>query len=163
MSPHQSGFEPSDNAVRNSQVSVDELHRWAARSAREFTDRLAVADAGRNITAWTDQLHRARTASEFQAVAEAVVGDGRSGLGALHQFLETAAEWCERHQEPGIADHYRVYARRLASLGEHLMDLGDDHLLDAYRRAHRPSQSPRPAPAVAPSPPGTTPLRRPTR
>ncbi|RSO06967.1 hypothetical protein DMH18_26340 [Streptomyces sp. WAC 06783] len=157
MPPHQSVFGPSDNAVRNNQVSVDELHRWAERSAREFTDHLAVADAGRSITAWTDQLHRARTAAEFQAVAEAVVGDGNSGLGALHQFLETAAEWCERHQEPGIADHYRVYARRLASLGEHLTDLGEDHLLDAYRRAHRPPQPPRPAP------PGATPLRRPTR
>ncbi len=137
VSSHQADFELCDNEVHNNQTSTDEVRRWAERNAREFTDHFAVADVGQSITACTDQLQRARSTAEFQAIAEAVVGDGRSGLGALSQFLQTAADWCERHHEPGIADHYRVYARRLASLGDNLTDLGEDHLLIAYRRAQR--------------------------
>ncbi|OKH99029.1 hypothetical protein A6A06_25895 [Streptomyces sp. CB02923] len=56
MPPHQYDFEPYDNAVRNNQISADELHRWAERSAREFTDRLAVADAGNGPKADPDLI-----------------------------------------------------------------------------------------------------------
>jgi hypothetical protein len=91
------------NAHRGNRPTTDDLHRWAAYDAKEFTDALTIEDAGQSIIAWTDQLYRVRTTAEFQAVAIAVLGDGHSRLGELHQFLETAAEWCERNQEPGIA------------------------------------------------------------
>ncbi|MDT0382322.1 hypothetical protein RM572_26540 [Streptomyces sp. DSM 42041] len=96
---------------------------------------------------WTLQLERARTAAEFQAIAEAVLGDGRSALGALHQFLECAAEWCDKH-EPDLAARYRSGASELAQLGAQLADLGEDHLARTYAPTPqaRPGQVPPPPP-----------------
>ncbi|WP_258528065.1 hypothetical protein [Streptomyces sp. NBRC 110611] len=99
------------SAYRTNRPTADDLHRWAAYNAKQFTDALTIEDAGQSITAWTHQLYRVRTTAEFQAVAQAVLGDGHSGLGELHQFLETAAEWCERNQEPDIAAPTRRSSR----------------------------------------------------
>lgn len=170
MSLSHPDFEPDDNlgrsteqinAYRGNRPTTDDLHRWAAHDAKHFTDALTIEDAGQSITAWTHQLYRARTTAEFQAVATAVLGDGHSSLGELHQFLETAAEWCERHQEQGIAQRYRQHAEELSELGDQLSYLTDDHLANTYRRTSlsaptRPGSS---GPAVAPTPPAA-PSRR---
>lgn len=92
-------------------------------------------------------MDRARTAAEFQAIAEAVLGDGRSALGALHQFLECAAEWCDKH-EPDLAARYRSGASDFAQLGTQLADLGEDHLARTYAPTPRTRSQ-----QVPPSPP----------
>ncbi|MEU3188426.1 hypothetical protein ABZ707_30165 [Streptomyces sp. NPDC006923] len=120
------------HAHRTNSPTSDDLYRCAARDARGFSDSLTLAEAGQSITAWTDQLHRVRSAAEFQAVTEAVLGDGHSALGALHQFLEAAAEWCERHAEPEIARGYNAGASHLDGLGTQLAYLGEDHLARTY-------------------------------
>ncbi|MFB7270771.1 hypothetical protein [Streptomyces sp. NPDC056244] len=83
-------------------------------------------------------------------MTEAVLGDGHSALGALYQFLETAAEWCERNEAPDIARRYRVDASRLAELGNQLAHLGEEHLAHTY--------SPTPAARTAPSRAASVPL-----
>ncbi|WP_371551394.1 hypothetical protein OG266_38430 [Streptomyces sp. NBC_00554] len=164
--------EPYDNVGRTSeQISAhrgnrpttDDLHRWAAHDAQQFTDALTIEDAGHSVIAWTRQLYRVRTTPEFQAVATAVLGDGHSALSELHQFLESAAEWCERNHEPKIAERYRRHAQQLSELADQLSYLTDDHLAGIYRRTHQsaPAQ-PTSGPTAAPAPPAT-PARRPSR
>ncbi|MFF7643065.1 hypothetical protein [Streptomyces canus] len=172
MSLSHPNFELSDNVGRTGEQikdhrgkrpTTDDLHRWAAHDAKQFTDGLTIEDAGQSVIAWTRQLYRVRTTAEFQAVATAVLGDGHSALSELHQFLETAAEWCERNHEPEIAERYRRHAEQLSELGDELSYLTDDHLADTYRRTHpsAPAQ-PTSGPAAAPAPPAA-PARRPSR
>ncbi|MFD7017513.1 hypothetical protein [Streptomyces sp. NPDC059928] len=169
--PHPD-FELYDNAGRTTEQiaahredrpTADDLHRWAAYDARLFTASLPAEDAGQSISDWTRQLYRVRTAAELNTVAQAVLGDGHSGLAELHLFLETAAEWCERNQEPGIAARYRQHAEQLSQLGDQLAYLSEDHLASTYRRPHRsaPAQ-PAPVPAAAPAAPAA-PARRSSR
>ncbi|PIM71280.1 hypothetical protein CTU88_14220 [Streptomyces sp. JV178] len=149
------------NAHRTNRPTADDLHRWAAHDAKDFTDTLTIEDAGQSITAWTDQLYRVRTTAQFQAVAQAVLGDGHSGLGELHQFLQTAAEWCEHNQEPDIAERYQRHAEQLSALGDQLSFVTDDHLAHTYQRTNPPAPA-RPVPsgpAVAPAPPAARPRR----
>ncbi|WP_371665757.1 hypothetical protein OG306_29525 [Streptomyces sp. NBC_01241] len=87
----------------------------------------------------------------MNTVAQAVLGDGHSGLGELHLFLETAAEWCERNQEPGFAARYRQHAEELSALGDQLAYLSEDHLASIYRRPNRSAPA-QPAPSVAAAP-----------
>ena len=143
------------HAYNTNSPTFDDLHRWAAHDAKDFTDALRIEDAGQSIAAWTQQLYQVRTSAEFQAVIQSVLGDGHSGLGELHQFLETAAEWCERNREPSIAARYRQHAEHLSALGDQLSYVTDDHLARTYQRTHPPTPT-RPAssaPASAPAPP----------
>ncbi|MFJ9033631.1 hypothetical protein ACIRQP_35035 [Streptomyces sp. NPDC102274] len=166
-------FDLYDNAGRTTEQShayntnsptSDDLHRWAAHDAQEFTDSLAMAAAGQSITAWTDQIPNARSAAEFQAVTEAVLSHEHGALGALHQFLESAAEWCDRNEEPDIARRYRARASRLAELGDQLAYLGEDHLAHTYSPTSAAAPTAPTSTACAPPPPTTgTPLRRPPR
>lgn len=146
MSPSHPDFELYDNVGRTTEQihayntglpTSDDLRRWAAHDAQEFTNSITAGDAGQSTTAWTDHLHRARTTAQFQTVANAVLGDGPSALGALHQFLETAADWCEHHEEANIAHRYRTSAQRLAELGDQLAYLGEAH-------SPTPTNAPRP-------------------
>lgn len=57
-----------------------------------------------------------------------MLGDGHSALGELHQFLEAAADWCERNQQPSIAERYRRHAEALSELGAQLAYVSEDHL-----------------------------------
>ncbi|AJT62516.1 hypothetical protein T261_0827 [Streptomyces lydicus] len=151
------------NAYRDNRPTTDDLHRWAAHDAKQFTGTLTIEDAGQSITTWTHQLYKARTTAEFQSVAQAVLGDGHSGLGELHQFLQTAAEWCERNQEPAIATRYRQHAEQLSELGEQFSYLTDDHLANTYRRTRTPAPvQPPSGPAVAQAP-TASPTRRSSR
>lgn len=152
------------SAHRDNRPTSDDLHRWAAYDAKKFTSSLTIEAAGQSIAAWTDQLYRVRTTAEFQAVATAVLGDGHSGLGELHQFLETAAQWCERNHEPGIAQRYRRHAEQLSELGDQLSYLTDDHLAATYRRTGSAvsTQAVPSGPAVAPAP-AAAPSRRASR
>ncbi|MFD7862175.1 hypothetical protein [Streptomyces sp. NPDC059783] len=140
-------------AHRDDRPTADDLHRWAAHDAREFSTALPDGEPGQSISDWTRHLYRVRTAAELNTVAQAVLGDGRSGLGELHTFLETAAEWCEHNQEPSIAARYRQHAEELSVLGDQLAHLGEDHLASTYRRTNRsaPAQHP-PAVARVPAP-----------
>ncbi|NEB09792.1 hypothetical protein G3I32_13115 [Streptomyces coelicoflavus] len=148
---------------RETRPSAEDLHRWAAHDARPFTESLTLADAGHGVPAWSDKLHEARTAAEFQAVTSAVLGDGHSALGELHLFLEAAADWCERHQEPRIADRYRRHAQELSELGDQLAYVGEDHLAGIYRRTNRPAAvRAASAPAVVPAA-SASPVRRSSR
>ncbi|SBT93382.1 hypothetical protein GA0115233_106260 [Streptomyces sp. DI166] len=150
-------------AHRDDRPTADDLHRWAAHDAREFSTSLPDEEAGKSIIDWTRQLYRARTAAELNTVAQAVLGDGRSGLAELHTFLETAAEWCDHNQEPGIAVRYRQHAEELSALGDRLAYLSEDHLASIYRRTNRSAsaQPPRAVPAAPVTPPG--PARRSAR
>jgi hypothetical protein len=157
--PH-ADFELYDNvgrtteqiaAYREDRPTADDLHRWAAYDAQEFSAAFPAEDAGQSIREWTRQLYRARTAAELNTVAQWVLGDGHSGLAELHLFLETAAEWCERNQEPGFAARYRQHAQELSDLGDQLAYLGEDHLASIYRRPNRSAPA-QPAPAVAAAP-----------
>ena len=169
--PHPD-FELYDNVGRTSEQiaahrearpTADDLHRWAAHDAREFATSLPAEDAGQSISDWTRQLYRARTAAELHTVAQEVLGDGHGGLGELHLFLETAAEWCEHNQEPIIASRYRQHAEQLSALGDQLAYLGEDHLASTYRRKNRPAPGqPTPAVAMPPAAP-TASMRRPAR
>lgn len=148
---------------RETRPSADDLHRWAAYDARQFTESFTLADAGHGVPAWSDKLHKARTTAEFQAVTSAVLGDGHSALGELHQFLEATADWCERNQEPSIAERYRRHAEELSELGDQLAYLSEDHLASTYRRPNRPAAiRAAPAPAVAPAA-QAAPVRRSSR
>jgi hypothetical protein len=148
---------------RGNRPPTNDLHRWATHDAKQFADGLAIEDAGQSVIAWTHQLYQVRTTAEFQAVATAVLGEGHSALGELHQFLETAAEWCERNHQPKIAEQYRQHAEQLSELGDQLSYLTDDHLADTYRRTHPPAPAqPTSEPAAAPAPPAA-PARRPAR
>lgn len=158
MSPSHPDVELYDNASRTSEQlsahrgdrpTTDELHRWAAHDAQQFTGAVTIEDAGQSVIAWTRQLYRVRTTAEFQAVATAVLGDGHSALSELHLFLETAAEWCEHNHEPKIAERYRRHAEQLSELGDELSYLTEDHLADTYRSA----------PEQPPSAPAATPVR----
>lgn len=142
-------------AHRENRPTADDLHRWAAHDAREFSASLPAEDAGQSTSDWTRHLYRVRTAAELSTVAQAVLGDGHSALAELHLFLETAAEWCERNKEPSIAARYRQHAEELSALGDQLAYLSEDHLASIYRRPNRsaPAQ-PAPAPAAAPAAPG---------
>ncbi|MFL0025936.1 hypothetical protein ACJBCE_23735 [Streptomyces sp. NBUL23] len=157
--PHPE-FELYDNIGRTTeqvtahsenQPTVDDLHRWAAYDAREFSASLPTRDPGHSISDWTQQVYRARSATELNTVAQAVLGDGHSGLGELHLFLEAAAEWCERNQEPGFAARYRQHAEELSALGDQLAYLSEDHLASIYRRPNRSAPT-RPGPSVAAAP-----------
>lgn len=146
-----------------SRPSAEDLQRWAAYNARQFTESFTLADAGHGVTAWADKLHEARTTAEFQAVTSAVLGDGHSALGELHQFLQAAADWCERHHEPRTAERYRQHADELSELGDQLAYLSEDHLANTYPRPNRPAAvRAAPAPAVAPAAPAA-PVRRSSR
>ncbi|MER5443188.1 hypothetical protein [Streptomyces sp. NPDC002790] len=170
--PHPD-FEVYDNVGRTSEQiaahhqdrpTADDLHRWAAHDAREFASSLPDEGAGQSISDWTRQLYRARTAAEVHTVTQEVFGGGHSGLGELHLFLETVAEWCEQHQEPGFAARYRQHAEELSALGDQLAYLGEDHMASTYRRPHRPSAGqPKPAVAIAPAVAPTASVRRPAR
>ncbi|MEU8482382.1 hypothetical protein [Streptomyces sp. NPDC048641] len=139
---------------RDIRPTGDDLHRWAAYDARQFTDSFTLDDAGHSVAAWSDKLHEARTTAEFQSVSLAVLGDGHSALGELHQFLEAAADWCERNQEPSIAARYRQHAEELSELGDQLAYLSEDHLASTYRRPNRSAPvRTAPAPAAAPAAP----------
>ncbi|MFJ2296843.1 hypothetical protein ACIOG7_35085 [Streptomyces sp. NPDC087894] len=138
-------------AHRENRPTVDDLHHWAAYDAREFSESLPTGEAGHSISNWTQQVYRARSAAELNTVAQAVLGDGHSGLGELHLFLETAAEWCERNQEPGFAARYRQHAEELSALGDQLAYLSEDHLASIYRRPNRSAPA-QPAPSVAAAP-----------
>ncbi|MDX3855668.1 hypothetical protein [Streptomyces sp. AK02-01A] len=123
-----------------------------------------MAEAGQSITAWTDHLHRARSAAEFQAVTDAVLGDGHSALGALHQFLEAAAEWCDRNKEPEIARSYNAAASRLGGLGNQLAYLAEDHLARTYNPLPASARTaPVRAASVPPPPAAGAPSPRPHR
>ncbi|WP_406439100.1 hypothetical protein OHB14_51505 [Streptomyces sp. NBC_01613] len=172
MSLSHPDFELYDNVGRTSeQISAhrgnrpttDDLHRWAARDAQQFTDALTIEDAGQSVIAWSLQLYRARTTAEFQAVATAVLGDEHSALSELHQFLETAAEWCERNHEPKIAERYRRHAEQLSELGDQLSYVTDDHLADTYRRTPPSTPAQPTSGPTATSPPPAAPARRPSR
>ncbi|WP_406220715.1 hypothetical protein [Streptomyces decoyicus] len=167
-------FELYDNVGRtNDQIHAyntnsptsDDLHRWAAQDAIEFADSLALAEPDQGITACADQLKRARTTAEFHAVTEAVLGDGGSALGALHEFLESAADWCDHNQEPEIATRYRGSAVHLAQLGDQLAFLAEDHLARTYASAPATRPQHREVPVQAPSerPPRTPPPSAPRR
>ncbi|MGI5457540.1 hypothetical protein ACQEWB_31110 [Streptomyces sp. CA-249302] len=169
--PHPD-FELYDNVGRTTEQitahrvdrpTADDLHRWAAHDAQELSASLPDEEAGQSITAWTRQLYRVRTAAELNTVAQAVLGDGHSGLGELHTFLETAAEWCEHNQEPGIAARYRQHAEDLSALGDRLAYLTEDHLASVYRRPNLSAsvQPPRAVPAAPVAP--TSPARRSAR
>ncbi|MFF9785090.1 hypothetical protein [Streptomyces nigrescens] len=153
------------NAYKTHTPTAGDLHRWATYDAAEFTDSLALAESGSDINAWADQLHRARTTAEFYAVTEAVLGDGTSALGALHEFLENAADWCDRNQEPGIADRYRRSADQLDQLGDQLAILGEDHLARTYAPvpAHRAQHGQVPVQTPSERPPGPPPRSAPRR
>ncbi|MFE1836486.1 hypothetical protein [Streptomyces sviceus] len=169
--PHPD-FELYDNVGRTSEQiaarredrpTADDLHRWAAHDAREFSVALPADEAGQSITDWTHQLYRVRTAAELNTVTQAVLGDGRSGLAELYTFLETAAEWCEHNQEPGIAARYRQHAQQLSALGDQLAHLSEDHLASVYRRPNRPAPAQSASiPAAAPAAPAA-PARRSSR
>ncbi|TCR23004.1 hypothetical protein [Streptomyces sp. BK205] len=172
MSLSHPDFELYDNvgrateqitAHRVDRPTAEDLHRWAAHDAREFSTSLPDEEAGQSIIDWTHQLYRVRTAAELNTVTQAVLGDGRSGLGELHTFLETAAEWCEHNQEPGIAARYRQHAEELSALGDRLAYLSEDHLASIYRRTNRSASAhpPRAAPAAPVVP--TAPPRRSAR
>ena len=164
--PHPD-FELYDNVGRTTEQitahqddrpTADDLHRWSAYDAREFSTSLPDDEAGQSITDWTRQLYQVRTAAELNTVTQAVLGDGRSGLGELHTFLETAAEWCEHNHEPGIAARYRRHAEELSALGDQLAYLSEDHLASTYRRTNRSAsaQPPRAVPAAPGTPPAPT-------
>ncbi|MFD6624772.1 hypothetical protein [Streptomyces diastaticus] len=155
MSMPHPDFELYDNigrsteqitAHRTNQPTNEDLHRWASRDAQQFTEALPDKPAGPGISAWTDHLPRARTVAELNSVTKAVLGDDQSALSELHLFLEAAAEWCERNQEPSIAGRYRRCAQELAALGDRLAHLSEDHLAGAYRST-RPVSPPVPSPA----------------
>ncbi|OKJ72240.1 hypothetical protein [Streptomyces sp. CB02460] len=145
-------------AHREDRPTVDDLHRWAAYDARKFSASFPTGEAGHSISNWTQQVHHARSAAELNTVAQAVLGDGHSGLAELHLFLETAAEWCERNQEPDFAARYRQHAEELSALGDQLAYLSEDHLASIYRRPSRSAPA-QPAPSVAAAP-ATAPTRR---
>ncbi|MGZ2362086.1 hypothetical protein LRE75_36425 [Streptomyces sp. 372A] len=164
--PHPD-FELYDNVGRTTEQvtahradrpTVDDLHRWADHDAREFSASLPTRDSGLNIIDWAQHVYRARSAAELNTVTQAVLGDWHSGLGELHMFLETAAEWCERNREPGFAARYRQHAEELSALGAQLAYLSEDHLASVYGRPNRSAPS-QPAPSAAPSAPAA-PTRR---
>ncbi|WTD05893.1 hypothetical protein OH717_26605 [Streptomyces albidoflavus] len=132
-------------AHRTNQPTNEDLHRWASRDAQQFTEALP-DKPGPGISAWTDHLPRARTVAELNSVIKAVLGNDQSALSELHLFLEAAAEWCERNQEPSIAGRYRRGAQELSALGDRLAHLSEDHLAGAYRSS-RPVSPPVPSPA----------------
>lgn len=77
-----------------------------------------------NVERTTEQIHRARTNAENRAFAQTVGGEGHTALGELRQVLETAAELCDRNQQPTIAERYRRQVAQLAELESHLGLLG---------------------------------------
>ncbi|MGX1759908.1 hypothetical protein ACWIG5_23875 [Streptomyces lydicus] len=138
---------------------------WATFNATEFADSIGLAESGSGINAWADQLHRARNTDDFHAVIEAVLGDGRSALGALYEFLRDAADWCDRNQEPEIAHRYRSSGHELAQLGDQLAILGEDHRACTYVSvpAHRAQHGQVPVQAPSKRPPRTPPPSAPRR
>ncbi|WP_433549125.1 hypothetical protein ACQPZG_31735 [Streptomyces sp. CA-294286] len=112
--------------------SIDELYRWAEHDAAPFLQKLSLPEAGHSITAWTDALPQARTSAQLHAVVEAVLGDGPSALGALHEFLKAAAAQYEHHQEPVLAASVRSAAQTLTALGDTLAWADEAHLRSAY-------------------------------
>ncbi|MFW6724178.1 hypothetical protein ACHZ98_29320 [Streptomyces sp. MAR4 CNY-716] len=101
-------------AHRENRPGADDLHRWTAHDAREFTAPLPAEDAGQRISDRTRHLYRVRTAAELNTVAQDILGNGHSGLAELHLFPETAAKWRERNQEPASLSK-AVNTRRTSS------------------------------------------------
>jgi hypothetical protein len=148
------------HAYNTNSPTKDDLRRWAARDAKPFTESITAPPAGEAIAAWTGHLTRAGSVAEFTAVTDAVLGDGdHNALAELHLFLETAATWCEQHQEPGLADRYRKTAEGLSALDDQLYHLGEDHLrADCDRRASpSASTTPRATAPTAQTPPANPP------
>ncbi|MFE2942945.1 hypothetical protein ACFXKG_28390 [Streptomyces sp. NPDC059255] len=144
--------------------------RWLPRKtpAQAARDRYEQPpDSGVSVRAATDALQDAPGLDRFTEVFDHTVDDEHGAFPRIHQFLESAANWCDEHGAPNSAATLTSYAIRLEELIEDIRllpeelsaELTTQALLAAQTRAPiRPppvttsTSTPAPPPAA-----GTTP------
>ncbi|MCW7986868.1 hypothetical protein XF35_16635 [Streptomyces platensis subsp. clarensis] len=80
---------------------------------------------GQSLTALTGELHELRRSADVADVLEQILDEHHGAGGALEEFIDTAAAWCERLDTPGgreLGQHLRTIAHHVASLGDRLAD-----------------------------------------
>lgn len=152
--------------------TLDDQIRWVEEAAGPFVENAAVdlQDTGVMIIAWMEQLYRAQTSSEFFVVSDRVLGDGPDqALPALVEFLQTAAEWCERHGQPKLAADFRDTHDRMETVTYHLnnlagqaLDVAYDALEDTITTGQQTTVG-KPAHTMPPTPPAPPSGKGPTR
>lgn len=108
-------------------------------------------DSGVSVRAATDALQSAPDLDRFTEVFEHTVDDGHGAFAHLHQFLESAANWCHEQGASISADELGSWAIRLEELIEdiRLLPEGLSMEIAGQAREQQVQAASRPSPAAA--------------
>lgn len=113
-------------------------------------------DSGLSIHAATDALQTAPDLDRFTEVFDHTVDDGHGAFAQMHQFLESAANWCRERGALDSANELESWAIRLEELIVYVRLLPEGLSTEFAGQAHEQQVS-RPSSAATTSKPSSAP------